>query len=63
MSNTLGLCRCFIRTTSKLRFRMDTSFKLVKRMCKYNTCIAKSPERNIHKYCFVVDYRNDKRVF
>lgn len=47
----------------KLRFRIDTNFKLVKRMCKYNTCIVKNPERNIHKYYYVMDYyQNDERI-
>ena len=68
MSNPLGLCRYLIRTNSKnpklkLRFRIDTNFKLVKRMCKYNTYIVKNPERNFHKYCYVMDYYNDERVF
>lgn len=68
MSSPLGLCRYLTRSDSKnpkmkLRFRIDTSFKLVKRMCKYNTHIVKNPERNIRKYCYVMDYyQNDERI-
>lgn len=66
MCNPLGLHRIVHKTRRSsdnnfvLRFKSDTSFKLIKNMCKYTTYIAKKSYKLPLRHCYAYECYGQK---